>query len=71
MTAVVSAMSTADVLAAPSESSWRSRLATLWWWVREFALIALVGLVVPLGILLVGIPVALVVRAIIEIIAWL
>jgi hypothetical protein len=62
MTVLARTLSSADVPLAPRESTAHLRLATLGRWVGGFVEIVLLGLVVPVVILLIGLPVAILVR---------
>jgi hypothetical protein len=55
----------------PLETTGHQRLAAIGRWTGGFAEMLLVGLAVPAGILLVGLPVALLIGLIIEIASWL
>jgi hypothetical protein len=55
----------------PLPMTGRRRLAAIRRWTGGFAEILLVGLAVPAGVLLVGLPIALLVGLIIKITSWL
>jgi hypothetical protein len=71
MTVLARTMLTTDMPRARHPSTAYRRLTALGWWVGGFAEIVLAGLVVPLSILLIGLPVAILVRAIVELASWL
>lgn len=55
----------------PLRMTGRQRLAAIRQWTGGFAEVLLVGLAVPAGVLLVGLPLALLVGLIIKIASWL
>lgn len=66
MTTLAPMTLTAEVQLAPHESTATRLLGLVWYWARGFVEVILVCLAFPVAILLVGLPVALLVRAIIE-----
>lgn len=62
---------TAEVPLEPHESTAYRLLNTVWYWIRGSFEVLLLALAFPVAVLLVGLPLALLVRAIIELASWL
>lgn len=71
MTTLATMALTAEVPLEPHGSTAYRRLSTAWYWIRGSVEILLVALAFPVALLLVGLPVALLVRAVIELVSWL
>jgi hypothetical protein len=71
MTNVATIALPAELPLEPRESTTPGRLSTAWYWIRGSVEILLVALAFPVALLLIGLPVALLVRAIIELVSWL
>lgn len=70
MTTLAAIALTAEVPHEPHESAAYRLLNTVWYWIRGSFEVLLLALVFPVAVLLVGLPIALLVRAIIELASW-